>query len=940
MDEIRTARMTKLTRKLLSYGKENLEDILHLLVDATTLLTRQNRCRIYLEDLTAGQLTCAAVTGPHAEEIRAQSFPINSEDFLVSRVYTSQDPALLTDIDQLDSPQARAIAARLEIGSSCHLPLIHQQRAVGVLCLDSGRRGQLPGDAEIEELRQFLLQATPVLDRARKYHQQILLAREIDTAKSQQAALFMVRSAVRLIDKLALASVLVPRPGESEDRVLEILASYSPDIAVKRLYEDEKQIELGTGRSLLSRYIHSDGTIRDDKLLKPIYIENLPAQTLQKRYLTDQMGLQSLYVVPRLDPHSRRVRCLVNYYTAERYRFSPFEQGLLEAHAEMAERVIQEIGGEHMEIQVLAEINTLLQEKYENLPSFLNRVLAKATELIGADTGSIALVREREGERWLVVEENDGTLTGAKIKEWLKRNIPPIRIGAEELPAEERSLTGLAAATGREQLITDTREEAGGRGFYREITTDIRSELAVPVMHDDEVLAVICLDSLRPWYFTAEHRQILQIIQRMISRHLFDLQRIEQLTSEVEQLRSDVGYRDPSIHSYRLGNIIGNAPRAREIVEFIQQVTPPIFNRITLWHKTDVEEATLGLPSILITGETGSGKEFIFNNIFSRLNEMYQGRFGRRRELPVKKTNIAAYSGELTYSELFGHKRGAYTGAHADRQGILEEAHGGVVFLDEIGDADPKTQVQLLRFLDNGGFVRLGDNQTRYARVLLIAATNKDLGKLIEAGDFREDLYHRLSELTIEVPSLNQRREDIPDLATHFLGRLYRIYRRPGEPAEPPMLTRGAREELARHHYSGNIRELRSILVRALFFRDGHKIDEQLIRHTLGRPHPAKSATPRQTTRRLTEELAEQILESITSGQETFWTALYNPYSENRITRDMVLAVLNLARRQGATSMPKLAGLLHACDPKSDRNEERKTFFRFKNFLYKTIRIQ
>ena len=140
---------------------------------------------------------------------------------------------------------------------------------------------------------------------------------------------------------------------------------------------------------------------------------------------------------------------------------------------------------------------------------------------------------------------------------------------------------------------------------------------------------------------------------------------------------------------------------------------------------------------------------------------------------------ITSYSIHYTkLYELFGHKRGAFTGAHADREGILEEAHGGVVFLDEIGDADPKTQVQLLRFLDNGGFVRLGENVTRFARVLLIAATNKNLRKLIAEGNFREDLYHRLSELTIEVPSLNQRREDIPDLATHFLGKLYQVYRK------------------------------------------------------------------------------------------------------------------------------------------------------------------
>jgi DNA-binding NtrC family response regulator len=356
-----------------------------------------------------------------------------------------------------------------------------------------------------------------------------------------------------------------------------------------------------------------------------------------------------------------------------------------------------------------------------------------------------------------------------------------------------------------------------------------------------------------------------------------------------------------------------------------------------MWTQRDLQEATLGLPSILITGDTGSGKEFLFNNIFSRLNEMYQEKFDPRGELPVKKTNIAAYSGELTYSELFGHKRGAFTGAHADRKGILEEAHGGVVFLDEIGDADPKTQVQLLRFLDNGGFVRLGENTTRYARVLLVAATNRNLKQLIREGKFREDLFHRLSELTMEVPSLNQRREDIPDLATHFLGKLYRVYKKPEEGEEDaPVLSRGAQMLLARHHYSGNVRELRSILLRALFFRKGRLISEEDIRQALGNQETGEEAG---AVARLTEQAAREIFAAIARGEQDFWSAVHLPYSENRISRDVVAQVVEMARAQGAATMPKAAELLRACDPRSDDDEERKTFFKFKNFLYKTIRI-
>jgi transcriptional regulator with GAF, ATPase, and Fis domain len=932
-------RLSLLAEKISSYGKENLEDILHVLVEAVNLISRQNRCRVYLEDLTSGSLTCAAVTGLHARVIKEVSFPINSTDFLVSRVYITQEEAQVEDVSTFHSLFARELAERFAIHASYHLPLLHQGRSVGALCIDSSRKGRIPTDAQRRALRSFLDEVTPVIDQARKYHQQIVLARRVDEAKKKEAALCMVKSAVRLIDKLSLASVLVPSPlapGTGEEG-LQILASYSKEKEAKWLYEDEKMINLSPGQSLLSHYINSTGVIIDETLLSPLYFPDLPSETLQKRYLTEELGLKSLYVVPRFEPRTRRVICLVNYYTMEAYRFSDFEKGLLEAHAEMAQRVIQEIGGEHMEIQILSEINDLLQEKFERLQPFLGRILSKATELIGADTGSIALVREQEGERWLVVEEADGRLVGSKSKEWLKKNIPPIRVGGYNLPPEERSLTGYVAYTGRPHVVADTTEEKRGGGLYREITEVIKSEIAVPVVCSGEVIAVICLDSLRPYYFTDEHKRILQIIERMVSRHLSDLQRIEKLTTEVNRLRNDVGYKDPKISSYKLGNIIGNSVKANEMVEFIQRITPPIFNRIAMWSQKDLQEATLGLPSILITGDTGSGKEFLFNNIFSRLNEMYQTKINANGELPVKKTNIAAYSGELTYSELFGHKRGAFTGAHADRKGILEEAHGGVVFLDEIGDADPKTQVQLLRFLDNGGFVRLGENLTRYARVLLVAATNKSLRQLIKVGSFREDLYHRLSELTIEVPSLNQRREDIPDLATHFLGKLYRVYKRPGESEEDtPVITRGAQALLSRYHYTGNVRELRSILLRALFFRKGRIIAEEDVQRAFD---TLETREEEGAAERLTEQVAQEIFETIRKGQEDFWTGVHIPYSENRISRDVAAAVVELARRQGATTMPRMANMLRACDAKTDDPAERKTFYKFKNFLYKTIRI-
>jgi transcriptional regulator with GAF, ATPase, and Fis domain len=939
MDPFINAQLLLITEKIGSLGKESLDDILHALIKAVQLVTGRNTCRVYLEDLTSGTLSCSMATGHQADIIRERSFPINNTEFPVSQVYHTHEVLQLSDFSTTENLNLRKKAENFNVHATCYLPLVHHGRAVGVLAVDSGRKGKVLTDAQTNRLSRFLDGVMAPIDQARLYHQQLVLSRRVDEAKKKEAALYMVKSAVKLIDRLALAAVLVPTPvrPDSNEACLQILSSYADVLEDKQAYENQRMINLGPGTSLLSRYINSAGIIVDDTLLDPLYFPTLSSEMLQKRYLTEELGLKSLYVVPRYDPRTRRIICLVNYYTRGGYKFSDFEKGLLEAHAEMAQRVIQEIGDEHVEIKVLSEINDLLHEKIEGLPSFLSRVLSKATELIGADTGSIAMVRKDHNESWLVVEEPDGKMVGAKSKQRLKKHIPPLRIGGTELPHEHRSLTGYVAHTGRPYAVADALEEKRTGGFYHEVTDIIKSELGVPVICDDEVIAVICMDSLRPYYFTDEHKRILQIISRMIARHVSDLLYIEKLTGEVHRLGGDYGYKDPNVSSYKLGNIIGNSAKANEIVDFIQGITPPLFNRITMWFNSDVQEATLGLPSILITGDTGSGKEFLFNNIYSRLNQMYQQNIGDKNELPVKKTNIAAYSGELTYSELFGHKRGAFTGAHADRKGILEEAHGGLVFLDEIGDADPKTQVQLLRFLDNGGFVRLGENHTRYARALLVAATNKDLYQLIREGLFREDLYHRLSELSIEVPSLNERREDIPDLAVHFLGKLHQVYKKPEEADQAgPVLSRNAQRLLAQHHFVGNIRELRTILVRALFFRKGRNIDEADIARVLASLGPRGED---HSAQKLTSQVAQEILERIVRGEDDFWSGLHTPFTEKRISRDVVTAVVELARERGAASMPQVAEMLRACANANGNGDERRLFYKFKNFLYKTIKI-
>ena len=932
------SRITDLRAKIGAYGKENQGELLYALAEGARLLSGSDRVRIYLEDLTRGVLSCVHVTGERAEEIRTHSFPIISTATVVSSVFVSQYPADFRAAAQPDSPD-RLFAQRYGFRASYIMPVVSLGKSIGVICIDQDHPGEVLKAVEKSLLADFTGFVADRLDQARIYHQQVQLARRLEELKAREAAGMMVRSAVRLIEKLSLAAVLVPaQTGDSAAGELQVLASYSEDEGLKTLYDQQGALGLKKGSSLISRYINDQAVIVDERLLKPLYIADLTKHSLQKHALTESMALRSLYVVPRFNPVTRRIICLVNYFSRDLYRFSDFEMGLLQTHAEMVERVIGEVGGEHLEIRVLSEISELLNESTESLQPFLTKVLSKATELIGADTGSIAVVTERDGAKWLVVEDEQGAIIGAKNKEWLKKYIPPFPVGAEELAPEERSLTGYVAATKQPKIIARVEEEQQAGGFHRSMSDLLKSEIAVPVICDDEVFAVICLNSLSHDYFREEHRRILQIIGSLTARHISDLQRIERLQGEVNRLTTDVAYKDPHVSSYRLGNIIGNSLKSREVVDFINTVSPPLFNRIVYWARNILQEATIGLPSILVTGQTGSGKEFFFNNLYNKLNGFYRRDINPGGELPVKKCNIAAYSGELTYSELFGHKKGAYTGAYSDRRGILEETMGGIVFLDEIGDADPKTQVQLLRFLDNGGFMRLGDSAERYSRVLLVAATNKNLQEEIAAGRFREDLYHRLSELSIRLPSLNERREDIPDLSVHFLGKLYRTYRGEVEPSEkPPALTAEAKDVLMRHSYKGNIRELRSILLRALFFRTRNVISADSIRMAIAGTGSAELAPQLPTAHTLDERLAADILQRIQAGGD-FWGEVYEPFSKSDISRETVRLVIEKARVLAGKTMPSVARYLKAVEDGTGQEQERR-LFKFKNFLYKTVKI-
>jgi transcriptional regulator with GAF, ATPase, and Fis domain len=243
--------------------------------------------------------------------------------------------------------------------------------------------------------------------------------------------------------------------------------------------------------------------------------------------------------------------------------------------------------------------------------------------------------------------------------------------------------------------------------------------------------------------------------------------------------------------SGRSGRMIGRSSVLLALLRRIEVVAPT--------------EAT-----VLILGERGTGKELVADAI----------REGSRRSAgPFIKVNCAALPGELLASELFGHERGAFTGAHERREGLLAAAHGGTLFLDEMGDLAPAAQAMLLRFLQTREVLPIGARRAHQVDVRVIAATNKDLERAMASGEFRADFYDRLREVALEVPPLRERWEDIPLLTEHFLEVAGARHDRPR-----PVLAAEARRALQHHSWPGNVRELEQTLSSAVIFAGAHPI--------------------------------------------------------------------------------------------------------------------
>ena len=311
-------------------------------------------------------------------------------------------------------------------------------------------------------------------------------------------------------------------------------------------------------------------------------------------------------------------------------------------------------------------------------------------------------------------------------------------------------------------------------------------ELAV----DTEFIIITAYGSI-PTAVAAVRQGAYDYIEKPFSPERVELL-IEKLAERKRLVEENISLRQKLEERYCFENIVTKSPKMRQIIELIGVVA-----------KSNT--------TVLITGESGTGKELVARAIHSR---------SRRKDRPFVAVSCAALPESLLSSELFGHEKGAFTGAHIQRKGKIEFANRGTLFLDEIGEMSANIQVHLLRVLEEKEFARVGGNELVRADVRIISATNKDLKQAVANRQFREDLYYRLNVVNIDLPPLRERREDILLLARHFLEKFARENQK-----RLTGLSREVNDFLLKYQWPGNVRELENTIERAVILAKGRYID-------------------------------------------------------------------------------------------------------------------
>ncbi len=387
--------------------------------------------------------------------------------------------------------------------------------------------------------------------------------------------------------------------------------------------------------------------------------------------------------------------------------------------------------------------------------------------------------------------ERVGRRPGESVESVIARAAPSVNLASKAVlkhPLGEHHVSEVASSR-KPYVSTDLEFQRRFPEDERLLQFGVRSYISLPLLRRGEMLGAVDFVSFEKRSFDRGEVQLLQDVSEIVSIAVSNALAFEEINALKEQLQAENRLlQDEIVQRSIFEEIVGSSQSLRNVLAAIDRVAP-----------TD--------STVLITGQTGTGKELIAHAIHRR-----SPRSGRA----LVKVNCAALPSELIASELFGHEKGAFTGALQQRIGRFEAANGGTIFLDEIGELTPEMQIALLRVLQEKEFERVGGNRTIQADVRVIAATNRDLQRHVAEGRFRTDLYYRLNVFPIHAPSLKERIDDIPILVDYFISR---FATRMGKRIH--QIDRRTLETFERYSWPGNIRELQNVIERGVILADG-----------------------------------------------------------------------------------------------------------------------
>ncbi len=423
------------------------------------------------------------------------------------------------------------------------------------------------------------------------------------------------------------------------------------------------------------------------------------------------------------------------------------------------------------QLNLLYDLSRSLHALIE-LDELMPLLVEKTKELLGSEGCSVILLDDTGRELYFPYVSPENSIVAERLR-------------ALRMPAD-KGIAGAVVQSGQSILVSDAKTD---RRFYSAVDEQTggatQSILGAPLRTQRGIIGVIeCVNKLNG-VFTESDKSFLEVLAGSVAVAIENARLYRTLKLSEERLRDEVALlaRERPVTS-RFQNIIGSSAAMDKVLRLIESaISSPI--------------------TVLLQGETGTGKEVVARAIH------YEG---VRKDRAFVAVNCGAFTETLLESELFGYRKGAFTGANADKRGLFEAADGGTILLDEIGDTPPALQVKLLRVLESGEFIPVGDTQVRRVNVRVISATHKDLNAEVRGGRFREDLYYRLAAFPISVPPLRERPEDIPALVVFLLRRLSQKWGR----GEPPIVSREAMDGLSRYSWPGNIRELDHELERAV----------------------------------------------------------------------------------------------------------------------------